>query len=116
MKYFVAVTFSFLFLFLAQPAFMAQAPCTTVFGGGQQEDGASFCLEQVQATQTTPTQSPGFKTANDTMTQNQPQTKGGQYPAPAVQRQPNTGPELFGVIALIPAAYTGWKLRKTTRR
>jgi hypothetical protein len=116
MKYFVAVTFSFLFLFLAQPAFMAQAPCTTVFGGGQQEDGASFCLEQVQATQSTPSQSPGFRTPNDTMTQNPSQTKGGQYPAPTVQRQPNTGPEMLGVIALIPAAYVDWKLRKTAKK
>lgn len=43
-------------------------------------------------------------------------TKGGQqvYPAPSTDKNPNTGPELFALIGLIPAAAAGFLLRKKT--
>jgi hypothetical protein len=135
-KYFVFVSMSALFLLLATPAFMAEAPCTPVFGGGQQEDGSSYCLEQVQAASnagapvantgsTQPTQAPGFRTPNDSATSPlngmtkggiSGGNKGGVYPTPTVQNQPNTGPEMLGLVALLPAAFAGWKLRKSASK
>lgn len=118
MKQFGLLFFSVLFFLGVVPVFSAQLPCTPLFGGGTQEDGSPFCLEQVLA-KPAPTKAPsGFTTPNDQMVQqNQPKTKGGNTfvePAPTVKTQPNTGPELLGLIGLIPAGIIGWKLRRKT--
>ena len=118
MKYFVIVILCAMFLVLATPAFVSQAPCTPVFGGGIQKDGSEYCLELVQAASTSnavPTPMSGFHTPNDSLT-NQPTTKGG-YPVqspPIINKQPNTGPEMLGIVALLPAAIMGFALRKKT--
>lgn len=115
MKYFVLVTLPLLFLFVAATPLVAQAPCTPVYGGGVKEDGNPYCVEDLQ-TNAAPTPA-GFQTPNDSMVQGAT-TKGGTplKPAPTVTNQPNTGPEMLGLFALIPAAWTGWKLRKNASK
>ncbi len=123
MKHFVALFLFVSFFMLAVPVLLAQTPCTTLFGGGSKEDGSPYCLEEIQAQAA----STGFQTPNDGMVQGATTSplgqtngsagsplKGGTYPAPSVNRQPNTGPEMLGLLALVPAAYAGWKLRKQT--
>lgn len=110
MKQFIVFSLSILVLFLAAPI-LAQETCTPVYGGGQNADGSPFCLEQIQAATKTTTPTPvqsGFSTPNDGL------TKGGLtvYPSPNIASNPNTGPELFGLAVLIPAAAAGMLFRR----
>lgn len=77
-------------------------------------DNVQFCISKDgQATQGT-SSFPTLEPKPVTMTQ--PTTKGGQtiYPTPGVKNSPSTGPEMLGLIALLPAAGAGLYLRKRT--
>jgi len=129
MKYFVLVSIkislwlivcmTLTFFTLNVPLSSAQAPCTPIFGGGLQQDNKTpYCVENEQTAQAvsntsepTPSES-GFTTPNSGL------TKGGfaVQPAPSVNRQPSTGPELLGLAVLLPAAIGGVLLRKSSLR
>lgn len=109
--------------------------CRIIYGGGLKKDGTSYCAEN-DAKQT-PTPQPTQNAAQAIQQQaqmlsqtkgglpidsqpmqpaQQPQTKGGMVYAPSTAKQiPNTGPELLGLIGLIPAGVTGFFLRKKTQ-
>lgn len=72
------------------------------------EDNAQFCIEQRVVT-TTPGQ-PGAQQVPG-------ETKGGLKVFPPVQTQqtPKTGPEMLGLIGLIPSGALGWFLRRKTK-
>ena len=123
MKYFVVLfimTILFAGFFVA-PNIFAQVNCTIIYGGGLKSDNTSYCMETVAMSQPAPTTPPqkqmqkvptksGFTT---------PQTTKGNitlYPAPTVQSNPNTGPEMLGLLALIPAALAGLTLRKKANK
>ena len=124
MKQFVVFSLTIVVLFLATPIMWAQETCTPIYGGGENADGSPFCLEQAsaqgQTSQVTPTttQKSGFTTPNDGLIKSgQGTTKGGTtvQPAPSsVKSQPSTGPEMLGLVALLPAAAAGWALRRKT--
>lgn len=67
-------------------------------GNQSSEDNAGLCIEKKQAT-------------------GQPQTKGGLkvFPSVPVSSTPSTGPELLGLLALIPSAVSGWFLRMKSK-
>lgn len=121
MKQFVLLLIGTFVFLLVTPVILAQAPCTPLFGGGAKEDGSPYCMEDIQTAQAAPTKAPtqqsGFTTPNDNLKPTN-QTKGGftVQSAPSVNKQPNTGPEMLGLLGLIPAAATGWYLRKKTTR
>lgn len=127
MKYFVVLfimTTLFAGFFVA-PNIFAQITCTIIYGGGLKSDNTPYCMEAVAASQhapTSPTQKQmqkvpaksGFTTPQTMDSANSPQAKGSitLYPAPTAQSNPNTGPEMLGLLALIPAALAGFTLRK----
>lgn len=115
MKQFVFFLFALAFFLVAVPVLSAQAPCTPIYGGGLNADGDPYCLEQVQAKEgSTPPKTPTSYTTPLSQLGQSGTTKGGTIvqPAPNVQKQPNTGPEMLGLLSLIPAGLLGWKLRK----
>ncbi|MDP3941398.1 MAG: hypothetical protein Q8Q49_03760 [bacterium] len=75
---------------------------------------ASTASSSQQSEPAFPGQTKGGQTLSETNTASN-MTKGGQtvYPAPSTTTNPNTGPELIGLIALLPAGYIGFLLRKT---
>jgi hypothetical protein len=95
------------------PQALAQTPtpeCTIIYGGGEVD-----CAQVASATATgTVTPSPTRKPQPTTPTP--AQTKGGlkvQPPSKATTT-PATGPEMLGIIALVPAAAAGLWLRRKT--
>lgn len=95
--------------------YAADSGCKPLYGGGATKEqacnGKSSAANKVTPaptkakTQAKPTPTPA-KTGNT--------TKGGLpvvSPTP-VKKTPSTGPEMLGIIALVPAAATGFYLRK----
>lgn len=85
-------------------------------------DFVTFCIDRGIPTPTTDRTTPVFPSGQTKGGQEAPAplptqtniTKGGQqvYPAPDTNNNPNTGPEMFALIGLIPAAAAGLWLRR----
>jgi hypothetical protein len=93
-------------------------------GSKEASDNVQFCVNTGNTvTQGTTTPSGTFPSFQPRVTtapqQTQPQpntTKGGVtvYPAPTTQTAPPTGPEMLGLISLLPAGLGGLYLRRKT--
>lgn len=99
-KVFFILTLSLFFIFSLSASSALAADCTIIYGGGQMN-----CP--------TPTPTP----VHPTFANNMNQTKGGLpvYNTSNAQTTPGTGPEMFGLISLIPAAGAGFWLKRKTK-
>lgn len=88
-------------------------------------DFVTFCIDRGIPSPTADTTAPSFPSGQTKGGQEAPTplptqtniTKGGKqvYPAPSTDKNPNTGPELFALIGLLPAAVTGLWFRRKSR-
>jgi hypothetical protein len=110
---------------------------TATVSNKKSQDNAMLCLQASPSTAVTPTRTafaPQQKSATPTQgattkgglpvakttpaPTNPPTTKGGQpvyQPAPS-QETPGTGPEMLGLLGLLPTGALGWFLRKKTHQ
>lgn len=96
-------------LFFVNPA-AAQNECTIIYGGGEIDCEATVTAT-ANVTPTTKPEQPATPSANSEQT-----TKGGLpvYDPQPASTTPDTGPEILGLAALIPAAGLGYYLRRKT--
>jgi hypothetical protein len=111
-KYFLAfgVTLLLLLTSLTKTSF-AQEDCTIIYGGGE-----TNCKAATNAgKQTTATPTPAQD--NKPQPTNAPTTKGGLpvYKPTQTTQTPETGPEAYALISLVPAAALGFYLRSKIR-
>lgn len=72
--------------------------------GQESKDSAQLCIEKQSPNPTIPNNESSNMTTNNLNLRT--------FPPPSITSTPSTGPEVLPIIALLPAAFTGLKLRK----